>query len=145
MKRLLISAGLAVLALSACGDKDGVLETGSANAVESAVEPATPITESLSSSVSTSDFDVSMFITENECYNSAGALITAEPDLTYIGTEDIDGREFTIVFDVTGGGMRQTGSVELHADGQYSYGSEMYDTPTCVSTLTATVTDVRER
>lgn len=95
--------------------------------------------------VSASDFAITMFITENECYDSAGALITAEPDLTYLGTQDLTGREFTIVFDVSGGGLEQTGSVELQSDGKYSYESEMYDVPTCPDTLTATVTAVRER
>jgi hypothetical protein len=99
-------------------------------------EPVAP-----ASHVSPSDFSISMFITENQCFDSAGALITAEPDLSYIGNDDLDGREFTIVYSVAG----ETYNVDLQGDGQYRYDRVILDTPSCTSSLSARVTAVRER
>ena len=111
-------------------------------------EPQQPQSEYVepAESVSLSDFSVDLFITENQCFDTAGALITAEPDLSYTGTADLDGRTFTIVYEVSGGGANETYSMELNGDdGNYSYDTHMISTDRCVDGLNARVTAIRER
>lgn len=89
------------------------------------------------------DFHVELVITENQCFNTAGANITFEPELTYVGSGPYPGGEYLLVYRVEQTG--ETFNLEVHDDGRYSYDEEFVQTDDCPDELSATITTLRER
>jgi len=91
------------------------------------------------------DFTVQLIVLEDECYGSAGGLVTFEPDLTVDSIEDWD-TDATIVYEIRGGeDGAETHRIELKADGQYRYSEEIVGTAECGDRLTAEVVRVLSR
>jgi hypothetical protein len=91
------------------------------------------------------DFLVELVVLEDECFNSAGALVTVEPDLTLTSTrEPAPDQELTIVFEIHGGENVETQRIDLTGD-SYSYEEHVVSTESCEYELSAEVVQVIER
>ena len=79
-------------------------------------EPVTTTTQAVSTTrrveATTSDFIVELIILESNCFDTAGALVTVEPDLF----TDVTGN-YTIVYEIHGGEAVETLRLELSDDG----------------------------
>lgn len=93
--------------------------------------------------LTTDDVSLSLFIIEDECFNTAGALVTVEPDVSVSGPVD---QEYLVVYEISGvEGGTETFNLTLHADGTYSFRQETLSTESCNHDLQVTVTAVRPR
>lgn len=89
------------------------------------------------------DVSIDLFVIESQCFNTAGATVTVEPDVS-IDTARYDGRETRVVYEILGGEAVERFHLTLEGD-SYSYEEHRVSTPTCSDTLTARVVDVRSR
>lgn len=136
MNRALLA--LPLLALAACGGED--ITARWAGEPEPAKRlPAAPAAET---EWSIDDFSIDIVVIEDKCYDSAGALMTIEPDVSIRGGS-YDGQA-TLVYEVHGGGINDTFNVEIDGD-RYSYDQELLDVDRCNVTLTATPVRLIER
>ena len=107
-------------------------------------EPVTTTTQAASTTsrveATTSDFIVELIVLESECFNTAGALVTVEPDLF----SDVTGN-YTIVYEIHGGEAVETLRLELSDDGSYSYSEHTVSTASCEYDLSTEVVNVIER
>lgn len=109
----------------------------------------TPVTTTTLADVSLDedDFMIDLIILENKCFNTAGALVTVEPELV---VSDLDsflasGNEYTIVYEVHGGEAVNTYNLSLDSDGNYTYDQETISTASCDFELVAEVVRVLQR
>lgn len=159
MRRATVAAAaVVVMLLAGCGGDDDTAEgdeRGLADLVETTTttEPAPETTTTTRPPTTTTTlppplpehFAVSLVVTESRCFNSAGANVTVEPELSYTGPGLPDGGEWQIIYEIHGGEVVETFSFDVTSDGDYSYRPHLVQTPTCSDTLTATVVNVRER
>lgn len=96
-----------------------------------------------------SDVTVELVVLESQCFNSAGAVVVVEPEVS-VEPEALEalssGTPYTIIYDVTGiEGGTNTYRIETHGDGSYSYDEHVLSTATCNYRLKAEVTAVIPR
>jgi hypothetical protein len=114
----------------------GEILTSDGDASNSEVTVDAPI----ANDVSIADFTIEIVVLEEQCFNTAGSLITAEPEL-FTDVEDLG--VFTITFQVPVEGGVDTYSIDYDSDsGQYTYDRMNLSTATCNPDLTATVVRV---
>lgn len=89
--------------------------------------------------LTTDDFEIELVILESQCFNTAGASVTVEPDLAT--SADVT-RDYTIVYEIHGGEATETFNIELHEDGTYEFDQEFISTESCDYVLTAEVVRV---
>ena len=94
-----------------------------------------------SKTLTVEDVTITLFETGSECFNSAGAIVTWEPEVT---TRNNFQGDALVVYDVLGGEFVETYNIEL-SDGSFSYRPELTSTESCTYELSAIVTDVRLR
>lgn len=90
------------------------------------------------------DFVIELVTLESQCFNSAGGLVTVEPNLSISDLSAWD-QEATLVYTILGGEAEETFNVTIHDDGKYSFEQHTIQTPTCESVLTAVPTRLIER
>jgi len=90
------------------------------------------------------DFAVELIVLENQCFNSAGALITVEPKLSILGAQPAPEQTLTVIYEIHGGESVETRNLEV-SGGQYTYDESTISTADCADELSATVVDVLER
>jgi hypothetical protein len=155
MKNILkpLAASIAVAALlTACGTaaadapfngggpdvRGGNHPTTTVDDVHSTTPPtAAPPVEA---ELKTDDFAVELTVLEEQCFDSAGSLITAEPMLY---TDIVDRGDITVTYTVPVEGGTNTFSLDYDSDSeQFSYDELNLSTETCNPDLTTTVTRV---
>jgi hypothetical protein len=140
MKRPFYLAAAALLALTAvgCGSaSDGAVINGN--------REDTPVFENDDPVVS--DFMLDLILLEDECYGSAGALLTVEPDLTWLGNDSkLDaGEDWTLIYEIHGGEYgTETYNLTVHGDdGSYSYDEHIISTASCYYDVSVEIVRVR--
>ena len=128
---------------AADNDSSETAVDAASGAVEGGARETTKPTTEASEKLTLDDVAINLIVLENQCYDSAGALITFEPELG-VGEDGDAGGRYTLTYDVTGGGAHQTYSIEIDGT-RYSNDQHMVSTDTCVSFLTATPTRLIER
>lgn len=98
--------------------------TDAAEAVEDAPEVEPPADK-----LALADIQLELITLENQCFDTAGALITVEPDL-YVPGGQVEGT-WTLIYEITGGGAFETYSMELSGD-RYSKNEHHISTDACV-------------
>ena len=89
-----------------------------------------------------SDFDIDLIVMEDECFDTAGALVTVEIDLGW--RVPIDGR-VTLVYTIYGGEYgSDTFNLDIEGD-TYSYDSKVISTASCYYDLQVEVVRVIQR
>lgn len=101
-----------------------------------------PATTEVDSAVSLDDFQLDLIVLESQCFDTAGGLVTIEPDLSIPGAS-YDGQA-TLVYEVHGGDSVETFRLELDGT-NFTYNEETISTPTCSSHLTAVPVRLIER
>lgn len=150
---LLVILGLAVIGGIVGGDEEDKGEQPTTTTVETTTtttQPTTtttqPTTTTTQVELTTDDFLIELFVIEDECFGSAGALVTVEPDLTYVGANPYPGGEHLLVFEISGvEGGTETYNLTVHDDGNYTYNQEMLSTTSCDYNLGVEVVGVRSR
>lgn len=104
-------------------------------------QPTTTATETFDED----DFLVELIILESQCFNSAGALVTVEPDLTLTAaTGPAPDQELTIVFEIHGGEFVETRRLDVTGD-SYSYEEYVVSTESCEYDLSTEIVQVINR
>lgn len=127
-KHSTIAAVIAAALLTACASGTSKLNPPDITANKPTPNPST---------VSLNDFQIDLIVLDSECFGSAGANVTAEPNLSIDGGE-FDGQA-TLVYDVRGGEAVETHSMELNGS-SYTYDKLFISTASCNFNLTATPT-----
>lgn len=118
----------------------GIAVANNSSASTKRVTPAAPpitvvaTTEAPASDVSISDFSIELVVLENQCFDTAGALVTVKPMLNTL-TGHYDGQA-TLVYEVHGGEAVETYNIEVDGD-NYTTSKLHIQTPTCNVNLTA--------
>jgi len=131
---------LIAVGLTACGTVQA--KTNEAFVVDDSAPATTEAPETDDAPYTLDDFTIELITLESECFDSAGALVTVEPDL-YIRDGEYPGKA-TLVFEIRGGEHTETFRMELDGDG-YTTNEEMIATATCSANLTAVPTNLIER
>ena len=79
---------------------------------------------------SLTDFDLELIIIEDQCFNTAGALVTVRPDLYYDGPDLPPSARYLLVYKVIGGENVETFNLEIEGD-SYSFDDETISTSSC--------------
>jgi hypothetical protein len=90
------------------------------------------------------DFTIELVVLESQCFNTAGALVTVEPELAINTIKPTAGQTLTIVYEIHGGENVETYNLEVEGT-SYSYDEHTVSTETCEPELTAEVVDVISR
>ena len=90
------------------------------------------------------DFQVTVIVTEQKCFGSAGCIFTYTIDPTYIGTRTSPGPA-TVVYEIQGADETQTGNFEIDATGRATFDKEERIDASPGAVLSAVVTQVVER
>ena len=158
MRRFLI--GLALL-LAACGGDSDEQTSETTEPVAAATSEATttaaPTTSTTAAPTTTATtttqpaaplvpegFSINLVVTESQCFDTAGALVTVEPELTIVLRQPAPDETVTVVYEVHGGEAVETFSFDLTGT-EYSYDPLVISTATCDAVLSARVVDVMER
>lgn len=122
-------------------DTTTTMATTTTSSTTTTTAPTTTTTEA--EPLTTDDVSVSLFIIEDECFNTAGALVTVEPDVSVSATVD---QEYLVVYEISGvEGGSETYNLTLHDDGTYTFSQEQLSTESCDHDLQVNVTAVRPR
>lgn len=90
------------------------------------------------------DYAIALTVTANQCFNSAGGLVTVEPSFSIVNIRAL-ASPVTLIYDIHGGEHVETASVDVAADGTMTVRRATIDTPTCDVIPTAVITQVIER
>jgi hypothetical protein len=86
------------------------------------------------------DFKIDLVVTSDECFGSADALTTVEPELAYTGS-GFDG-DYRLIYKINvSGGSSITDTIGISGDGSYRASEQMIDAPTCDPKLTVRMGD----
>ena len=146
----LIGAVVGVLVvLAGIGIAGGGREETPTTVEETTTTTVTTTTTTEPYEIDISDVTVELVVLESQCFNSAGAVVVVEPEVS-AEPEALEalssGTPYTIIYDVTGiEGGTNTYRIETHGDGSYSYEEHVLSTATCNYRLKAEVTAVIPR
>ncbi|MGW0550547.1 hypothetical protein [Streptomyces altiplanensis] len=155
---IIIGAAAAVIAAVVATGVVVVQSTDdSSKPTTSAAESSTPDTDAVADAAEEPDleptyaevdadsFAIKLRTTKRQCFGSAGCNVTVEPDLTYVGIDDIDpDAVYDITYEIRGD---QSGPVIATAE--LSDGTSLNFTPSLISTASASkkisveITDVQ--
>lgn len=155
--RVLIAAALLSIALSACGGDETVAQPAATvtvtaepsddswfddeaqDAGEAAeTEPAT------APNLRPKDFEIKLRIKEQECFGSAGCLITYQIDPSYKGSANLEGFKWEVTYEVQGGDSGPVVNTFVIKNGGASYDREENISTPPDPELTAKVTAIYE-
>jgi hypothetical protein len=93
-----------------------------------------------------SDFTIGVKVLREACFGSAGCNVTYQIEPKYTGAKSLDGKTFTVIYEVTGGeDSPQINNFEIRGDGMASFPKEEFiSTSSSGSTLKAKATSVSE-
>lgn len=89
------------------------------------------------------DFELTLKITEKQCFGSAGCNVGTKVSVSYVGIEDLEDlpSNIDITFDIKGGEDPYTATIEME-DGKYSPDTALIQTKSSKSKLTVKITAV---
>lgn len=93
---------------------------------------------------SPADFAIQVKTLSKACFGSAGCNVTYQIDPRYVGSADLSGRSFTVVYEVIGGDSGpQIDNFQVSGDGTAHYSrEELLSTSSSGTVLTAKATSV---
>jgi hypothetical protein len=104
---------------------------------------ARPTTTTTVPPLTKDDFVVTLTTLESQCFNTAGALVTVEPEVANLRPVDSDYRA-TLVYEIHGGENVETFNLEI-AGTNITYRKHVVSTSTCSPQLTVVTTNLIER
>ncbi|MGW7199110.1 hypothetical protein [Streptomyces chryseus] len=118
--------------------------TPDADAVADTAEEPDP--EPTYAEVDADSFTIKLRTTERQCFGSAGCNVTVEPDLTYVGIDDIDpDAVYDITYEIRGD---ESGPViataELSDETSLNYTPSLISTASASKKISVEITDVQE-
>jgi len=90
------------------------------------------------------DFKVELITLESQCFDTAGAVVTVEPELVKVSLLEVE-VPLTIVYEIRGGENVDTYRLQLAPSGTYSFSEHVIQTVRCDDELTAEVVNVIQR
>lgn len=149
MRRTIVGV-LAVLALAGCSASTKGTPASSTPAtsdtpnIVGTAQPGTPIvdTPTVQPDLAPSDFTITVKITKQDCFGSAGCIIVYQINPQYMGPVDVSTGTWDVTYTVTGGDSPQINTFTM-TDGEASVDSaETIQTPTTTVNLIAKATSV---
>ena len=87
------------------------------------------------------DFIISVIVTKQKCYGSAGCNVTYTLNPRYIGTKELPAKT-TVIYKITGGDQDQVGNFTIDKDGMATFDRETMISAPDGANLQAVVTSV---
>ncbi|MGW6924474.1 hypothetical protein ACWGA9_24835 [Streptomyces sp. NPDC054950] len=141
-----VATGVVVQSTDANDDSKPATNTSAASSVpdEDAITPAAEEAEPAYAYLAPTDFTMKLRTTERQCFGSAGCNVTVEPDLTYVGSGNINPDVvYAITYEIRGdesGPVIQT--AELSNETSLNYTPSVISTPSSGTRVTVEITDV---
>jgi hypothetical protein len=123
-----------VLVFAFLGDDD---EPGPDSFTNTPSEPAE------SEAITLSNFGIDLVVLESQCFDTAGGLVTVEPDVSAVDVPPA-GYRATLVYEIRGGENTETFNIEITGS-DYSYDEHLISTADCSDELTVVPTRLLER
>lgn len=137
---------LTIFLLAACASPAATTAPTTTTEATTTTQPTTTTTRPTTTTAVSFDLDnfsVELIVTESECFGSAGALVTVEPEMTVVNLPPDDYRA-TLVFEIHGGEADETANLEI--DGaEYSYDELLISTASCDYELSVELVRLIER
>lgn len=136
-------AGLGLAVTVAGTDTDPAVPTpAAAITIPAPTSPAEPVYDT----PTPADFDLALKIKTKDNFGSAGSVLTVEPDLTTLGTLNLDpAASWDITYEIRGGeDGPAVETLTLDADGRYQYNESVVDTTSTRVVPTARILSVEE-
>lgn len=121
--------------------------TATQDADTAAADDPDPYPSSTYAEVDADSFTIDLKTKSKQCFGSAGCNLTVEPDLTYMGIDDIDpDATYEITYEIHGdesGPIIET--AELSDQTSLNYTPSIISTPSSSTKVTVEITDVSEQ
>jgi len=92
---------------------------------------------------SLSDFDIELVVIEDQCFNTAGALVVVRPDLSYDGPTLPASAKYLLVYRILGGENVETFNLEITGS-SYQASDQMIQTSSCTYRLSVELVRLME-
>lgn len=121
--------------------------TATQDADTAAADDPDPYPSSTYAELDADSFTIDLKTKSKQCYGTAGCNVTVEPDLTYVGIDDIDpDATYEITYEIHGdesGPVIET--AELSDQSSLNYSESLISTPSSGTKITVEITDVTEQ
>lgn len=143
-----VATGIVVVQSGNDDSKPAATATAS-SAPDEDVEPAVeePDLEPTYAELTADDFAVELRTTERQCFGSAGCNLTVEPDLSYVGIEDIDpDAVYEITYEIRGDRSGPViATAELSDEASLNFTQSLISTVSSGTKVSVKITDVTSR
>ncbi|MEU9271352.1 hypothetical protein AB0E04_38810 [Streptomyces sp. NPDC048251] len=139
-----VATGIVVVQSTDDDSKPAATSTASSVPDEDVVTPAAEEPEPAYAYLDTGDFTMNLRTTKRQCFGSAGCNVTVEPNLTYVGSGDINPDVvYEITYEIRGD---ESGPViataELSNETSLSYAPSLISTASSGTKVSVKITDV---